>query len=66
MSLVIIAFVIVIAVISFVRLRRGGPGPAVNGVPRAFRGRLNAVYKRAGWQQPYDDAANRSPDRTKL
>jgi hypothetical protein len=53
-------------VASMYRLRRGGPGPAVNYVPRPWRQALNARYARKGWQQPYDANGNRNPDRTQL
>ena len=66
MLYIVIAFMVVVAVISFVRLRRGGPGPAVNYVPPALRGRLNSAYQRAGWQQPFDEHGNRSPDRSAI
>jgi hypothetical protein len=66
MTYIIIAFIVVCAVVSFIRLRQGGPGPAVNYVPRAFRGRLNSTYERAGWQRPFDDEGNRSRDRSQI
>lgn len=63
----VVAFMVVVAILSAIRLRRGGPGPAVNGwVPRSLRGRMNSAYKRAGWQAPYDDDGNRSSSRSDL
>jgi hypothetical protein len=57
---IVIALVLLGAVISLYRLRQGGPGPAVQGwVPRRLRGRMNSAYRRAGWQEPYDDQGNR-------
>ena len=47
-------------------LRRGGPGPAVNGVPRRMRGRLNESFEKAGWQKPYQEDGERNPDRSQL
>ena len=66
MLYVVIAFIIIIGLFSVFRLRQGGPGPAVNYVPRGMRGRLNSAYRRAGWQQPYDENGDRSPDRTQV
>jgi hypothetical protein len=64
---VLVAFVAVALVLSLLRLRRGGPGPAVRYVPRRLRGRLNSVYRRAGWQEPYDDSeGDRRSDRSAL
>jgi hypothetical protein len=60
----VMGVIVVIALFSAYRLRQGGPGPVVNGVPRRFRGRLNAAYQRAGWQKPYDNNGDRSPDRS--
>ena len=60
---VIIVAVVVVAAVSFVRLRPGGPGPAVNWVPRSMRGRMNSSYEKRGWQKPFDADGNRNPDR---
>ncbi|MDE9364776.1 hypothetical protein PZ938_04100 [Luteipulveratus sp. YIM 133132] len=48
------------------RLRRGGPGPQMNWIPRSMRGRANKTYRKHGWQEPFDDEGNRNPDRTVL
>jgi hypothetical protein len=60
---IIPVFVILVAVIGALRMRRGGPGPGVNYVPRRFRGRLNTAYRNAGWQEPYDADGNRDSNR---
>ena len=60
MFYVIAVIVIVGALLSVYRLRQGGPGPATNGIPRGLRGKVNSMYRRAGWQQPYDSKGNRS------
>jgi hypothetical protein len=39
-------------IMSIVRLRREGPGPAVNYVPKALRPTVNAYYRSCGWQEP--------------
>ncbi|MGI5325022.1 hypothetical protein [Actinomadura nitritigenes] len=58
MNTIIFAFISVfcltILIISFHRMRTGGPGPAVNWVPPRLRGRVNAYYRAKGWQEPYD------------
>lgn len=61
---VMIAFFVIVFGVSLLRLRRGGPGPAVNYVPRRLRGNLNSAYRRAGWQEPFDSSGNRNPDRS--
>lgn len=66
MVYVVVVFMVVVAVLSVFRMRRGGPGPAVDYVPRALRGRLNSAYRREGWQKPFDEHGNRSPDRSQL
>jgi len=66
MIYIVIAFIVVLAAISIFRMRRGGPGPAVNYVPRGMRGRLNSAYRRKGWQEPFDHEGNRSSDRSQL
>ncbi len=60
---IVIAFMVVCFMLSIYRMRRNGPGPAVNYVPKAFRPRLNAYYRRNGWQEPFDAEGNRNPDR---
>lgn len=60
---VFLALFAVLFVLSFYRLRRGGPGPAVNWIPRRFRQRLNRTYAEHGWQEPFDSAGNRRTDR---
>jgi hypothetical protein len=63
----VIAVLVVIGVaVSIVRLRRGGPGPAVNWIPRSLRPNLNRYYARRGWQTPFDQDGNRDPDRTQV
>ena len=47
------AFCVVVAVVSVLRLRRGGPGPQVNWVPRALRGRVNRSYRQHGWREEW-------------
>lgn len=65
--LVVIAVVVVIGVaVSIVRLRRGGPGPAVNWIPRSLRPNLNRYYAKRGWRAPFDQDGNRNPDRTQV
>jgi hypothetical protein len=66
MIYIVIAFIVVLAAISVFRMRRGGPGPAVNYVPQRMRGRLNSAYRREGWQEPFDDEGNRSSERSQL
>lgn len=62
-SYVIFAFFGVCFAISVYRLRRNGPGPAVNYIPKAFRPRMNALYRRNGWQEPFDEDGDRNPFR---
>jgi len=65
--LVVIAVLLVIGVaVSIARLRRGGPGPAVNWIPRSLRPNLNRHYAKRGWQKPFDHDGNRNPDRTQV
>ncbi|WIB62119.1 hypothetical protein DEJ13_17760 (plasmid) [Curtobacterium sp. MCLR17_007] len=59
-------FVVIVLIITIYRLRRGGPGPTVNWVPRRLRGRVNRGFGEQGWQKPYDDEGNRNPDRGQL
>jgi hypothetical protein len=66
MVYIVIVFMVVVAAVSIYRMRRGGPGPAVNYVPRRLRGRLNSAYRHEGWQEPFDEQGNRSPDRSQL
>jgi len=62
----VIAFMVVVLVISVIRLRRGGPGPAVNYVPRMLRPRVNAYYRSRGWQEPFDVDGERNPMRGQI
>jgi hypothetical protein len=62
----VLVFMALCLAASVYRLRRGGPGPAVNYVPRPWRQSLNRRYERKGWQQPFDADGNRNPDRTQL
>lgn len=63
---VIVIFMVIVAVITVFRLRRGGPGPQVNWIPRSLRGRVNDDFEKNGWQKPYDEDGNRNPDRDKI
>jgi hypothetical protein len=63
MIYVVIAFMAVVLVITMIRLRRGGPGPQVNWIPRALRPRTNRFFTGRGWQAPYDAEGNRNPQR---
>lgn len=63
---VVALIVVIVLTVSIYRLRRGGPGPAVNWVPRGLRGRVNRNFDEHGWQKPYDDDGNRNPDRKQL
>ena len=65
-SYVVIALLVTVFVVSFVRMRSGGPGPGVNYFPRRMRPGINAFYERRGWQAPYDEDGNRKPDRGSL
>jgi hypothetical protein len=70
-EIVLIVVFIVIAVVlvggvSFLRMRRGGPGPAVNWVPRSMRGRVNKSYEQHGWQQPFDGDGDRNQNRDEI
>lgn len=58
-----VVLVVLFVVTTAVRMRRGGPGPAVQWVPRVLRPRLNEHFRRRGWQPPYDEHGNRNPDR---
>jgi hypothetical protein len=61
---VIIGVVAVVGLtLSFRRMRRGGPGPQVNWIPRAMRGRVNESYRKHGWDEPYDADGNRKDGR---
>jgi hypothetical protein len=60
-SVIFIVVLIVVAVISAYRLRRSGKGPATNWFPRSMRGRVNEVYRKEGWPEPYDRRGNRIP-----
>jgi hypothetical protein len=62
----VVVFMAVCLAATVYRLRRGGPGPAVNYVPRAFRQSLDRRYERRGWQLPYDAEGIRNPDRSQL
>lgn len=59
-------FIVVVLGISIYRLRRGGPGPQVNWVPRSLRNRVNEHFEKQGWQKPYDDNGDRNPGRDQL
>ena len=59
-AVVAVALVVIVAA---VRMRRGGPGPAVNWVPKKFRGSLNSVYRKRGWTAPYDDNGEKTSTR---
>lgn len=63
MTWVVVGAIAVLAVTSLLRLRKGGPGPAVNWVPRALCGRTNDFYQRHGWSAPYDESGNKRPGR---
>jgi hypothetical protein len=63
MIFVFLAFMVVVVAISFYRLRRGGPGPAMNWIPRSMRPKANNMYEKHGWQAPFDGDGNRSPER---
>ena len=52
--------------LTFWRLRRGGPGPAMNWIPRSMRGKAHERYREHGWQEPFDDNGNRNPDRSEF
>jgi hypothetical protein len=62
----IIIFMVVVAVVSVIRLRPGGPGPAMRWIPRSTRAGANREYEKHGWQKPFDDQGNRNPDRDAL
>lgn len=59
-------FVVIVVIVILIRLRPGGPGPAANYIPAALRPKLNAFYRRFGWQEPFDAEGNRNPRRKKL
>lgn len=64
---VIAGLILVVGVpLTFWRLRRGGPGPAMNWIPRSMRAKANEQYDKHGWQEPFDDDGNRNPDRPSL
>jgi hypothetical protein len=62
----VIAVAVLVLVVTAIRLRRGGPGPAVNYVPRVRRPRVNAYYRSRDWQEPFDVDGNRNPMRDKI
>lgn len=62
----VIYFFIIAFVLGFIRLRPGGPRPAVDCIPRALRPKLSAFYRRFGWQEPCGAEGNRNPRRKKL
>ena len=66
MAYVVVAFMVVVFVLSIYRLRRGGPGPAVNWIPRRMRSEVNSAYEHEDWQKPYDEQGNRSSDTSPL
>jgi mannose/fructose/N-acetylgalactosamine-specific phosphotransferase system component IID len=51
---VVIIFVVVAVPLAVYRMRKGGPGPGVNWIPKSMRGKTNEVYEEHGWQEPYD------------
>jgi hypothetical protein len=57
-------FIVIVAVISLMRLRRGGAGPAVNWVPRPLRPSLDRRYAKRGWEVPFDEDGNHHQSRT--
>jgi hypothetical protein len=57
------AFCIIMALL---QLRRGGPGPAVNYIPKGLRPSVNAYYRNHGWQEPFDADGNRNPMRDQV
>jgi hypothetical protein len=60
------AFVAIALTLSMRRMRRGGPGPAVNYVPPPLRGAVNSYYRQRGWQEPFDANGDRNPDRDRI
>jgi hypothetical protein len=62
----VIVFMLVAAVLSFYRLRRGGPGPAMNWIPRFMRPRANAEYEKQGWTKPFNDDGTRNSGRGQI
>jgi hypothetical protein len=60
----VLAFMAFVLALTIYRLRSGGPGPAVNWLPRSLRSRTNKVYDKHGWQQPYDEDGIRNTDRS--
>ena len=60
---IVVPILLVLAVLSLIGLRSGGPGPAVRWVPRAMRPRLNRWYQSKGWAAPYTATGERNPDR---
>jgi hypothetical protein len=63
---VVMAAVVVLAVLSLSRFRPGGPGPAVQWVPRSLRPRLNQYYNAKGWTAPFTEEGERNPERRVL
>jgi hypothetical protein len=52
-----IAFVIAMVVVQFLRARTYGP--RVRWFPRRLRPRVNDLYRRHGWREPYDENLDR-------
>lgn len=65
-SIFVFGFMVSVLAITVFRLRRGGPGPAVNWVPRSLRGRVNRRYEARGWQKPFNDDGSRNEDRGQI
>ena len=67
MVIVLIIAVVVIGVgVTIYRLRPGGPGPAMNWMPKSMRKGANAEYDKHDWQKPFDDDGSRNADRDAL
>jgi hypothetical protein len=62
-SVVFILALLFVAFATAFRLRRGGRGPATNWFPRSMRNRVNEVYRREGWPEPYDERGSELPPR---
>jgi hypothetical protein len=53
--------VAIVVASTFVWLRKGGKGPAVNWVPLFMRPWVNRFWASRGWPPPYDDDLNKIP-----
>jgi hypothetical protein len=62
-SVAFIVVLILVALTAMYRLRRGGKGPVTNWFPRSMRSRVNEVYRKEGWPEPYDRRGNRAAPR---